>query len=445
MMIFRKAIPRRTFLRGAGAAVAVPFLDAMVPAFGSAAQATATRLWAFAVPNGIIMDRWTPQGTGSGLELTPILGPLAAFKDRMLVLSGLCNNQAEKFEGEDGGEHPRACAAYLTGAHPRMTSGADLYCGISVDQVAAKELGKHTQVASLEMGLESSDVLGACESAYSCAYYFTISWSSPTTPVPMENRPHAVFERLFGDSMDPSVRATRTKEDRSILDWVSEDLKRLTAAVGGSDRARLDQYLDGVRDVERRIQVAEQQSARELPSFDMPTGVPQLFSDYAKLMLDLQVLAFQGDITRVGTFMLGHEMSVRAYPEVGFGDPHHSLTHHQGDTAKIEKVIRINIFHTTLFQHFLEKMQAVNDGDGSLLDHSLLIYGSALGDGNLHLYKDLPVLLVGGGVGGIRGGRHIRYAEDTPMANLYLTLLDKLGVSLESFGDSTGRLDLGAA
>ena len=445
MMIFKRAIPRRTFLRGAGAVIAVPFLDAMVPAFGSAAETTATRLWTFVVPNGIIMDGWTPQATGTGLELTPILKPLAAFKDRMLVLSGLANNQARKLEGEDGGEHPRACAAYLTGAHPRMTSGADLYCGISVDQVAAKDLGKHTQLASLEMGLESSDVLGACESAYSCAYYFTVSWRSATVPVPMENRPHAVFESLFGDSMDPGVRASRTKEDRSILDLVSQDLKRLSGAVGGSDRARLDQYLDGVRDVERRIQVGGQQSARELPTFDMPIGVPQRYSDYAKLMLDLQVLAFQGDITRVGTFMLGHEMSVRAYPELGFGDPHHSLTHHQGDVAKIEKVIQINVFHTQLFQYFLEKMRAVNDGDGSLLDHSLMVYGSALGDGNLHLYKDLPVLVVGGGIGGIQGGRHIRYPEDTPMANLYLTLLDKLGVPLESFGDSTGRLDLGAA
>ncbi len=445
MMVFKKSIPRRTFLRGAGTAVALPLLDAMFPAFGSAAQTasnTAKRLSFFTVPNGIIMEKWTPAGVGNGYALTPILEPLGAFKDDILVLSGLANNEARKLPGEIAGDHPRACSAYLTASHPKMTSGADIHCGVSVDQVAARELGKRTALASLEIGLESSDILGACESAYSCAYYFTMCWSNPVTPLPMENRPHAVFERLFGDSTDPDVRASRMEENRSILDLVYQDLRRLMQSVGPSDGAKLDQYLDAVRSVERRIEVTEQQSPKELPSVEKPIGVPEAFSDYAKLMLDLQVLAFQGDITRVSSFMLGHEMSTRAYPELGFGDAHHALTHHQGDASKIAKVAQINIFHAQLFQYFLERMQSVTDGDGSLLDHSLLVYGSALGDGNMHLYKDLPVLLATGGGAGIQGGRHIKYPQDTPMANLYVTLLEKLGISVENFGDSTGRLDL---
>jgi uncharacterized protein DUF1552 len=445
-MIFKKSIPRRTFLRGAGTALALPLLDAMVPAFASPAETalkTAKRLSFFTVPNGIIMDKWTPTAMGTGYELTPILEPLAAFKDRMLILGGLANNEAHKLEFEINGDHPRACSAYLTCTHPKMTSGADIRCGVSADQIAARELGKHTQLASLEMGLEST-LIGACESAYSCVYYNTIVWSSPTTPLPTENRPRAIFERLVGDTTNPTERAARLEENRSILDWVSEDLKRLMRSVGESDRFKLDQYADAIRSVERRIQVAEEQSSKELPKMEKPIGIPEKFSDYAKLMIDLQVLAFQGDMTRVSTFVFGHEMTGRAYPELGFGDPHHSLTHHQGDVAKIGKVLRINVFHATLFQYFLEKMQSAPDGEGSLLDHSLIHYGSPLSDGNMHLYKDLPVLLVAGGVAGIRGGRHIRYPQDTPMANLYLTLLEKVGVEIDKFGDSTGKLDLGS-
>ncbi len=446
MPIFKNSIPRRTFLRGAGTALALPLLDAMFPALASAAQTASrrvTRLSFFEVPNGIIMEKWTPSpaATGAGFELSPVLEPLGAFKDRMLVISGLANNEAHKLEFEIAGDHPRACSAYLTGTHPRMTSGADIRCGVSVDQIAARELGKYTQLASIEIGLESA-LLGACESAYSCVYYNTISWATPTTPLPMESRPRAIFERLIGDSTDPAERAARLEENRSILDLVSEDLKRLMRSVGESDRAKLDQYADAVRSVERRIQVAEQQSSKELPAMEKPIGVPERFSDYAKLMMDLQVLAFQADVTRVTTFMIGHEMSGRAYPELGFGDPHHSLTHHQGDRPKIEKVIKVNVFHTALFSYLLEKMQAVHDGDGTLLDHSLIMYGSPLSDGNMHTYKDLPVLLIAGGVAGIRGGRHVRYPTDTPIANLYLTLLDKLGVQAETLGDSTGKLEL---
>jgi len=444
MMIFKTSIPRRTFLRGAGTALALPLLDAMFPAFASAAQTasrTATRLSFLAVPNGIIMDKWMPAAIGGEYPITPVLEPLAGFKDRMLVLSGLANNEARKLEFEIAGDHPRACSAYLTATHPKMTSGADIHCGVSVDQVAAGELGRRTRLPSLEIGLEMP-MVGACESAYSCVYYNTIAWKNPATPLPMENRPRAVFERLVGDSTDPVERAARINENRSILDLVSQDLKRLMRLVGESDRLKLDQYSDAVRSVEQQIQVAEQQSPKELPDMEKPIGIPEQFSDYAKLMMDLQVLAFQGDLTRVGTFMVGHEMGGRAYPELGFGDQHHSLTHHQGDTAKIAKVLQINMFHTRLYGYFLERLRSVPDGDGSLLDHSLLVYGSPLSDGNMHLYKDLPVLLVGGEATGLRGGRHVAYPENTPIANLYLTLLDKLGIHLESFGDSTGRLDL---
>jgi len=443
-MVFRKAMPRRTFLRGAGTALALPLLDAMLPAFASPAQVATTRttrLAFFAVPNGIIMDKWTPTATGSGLQLTPVLEPLAAFRDRLVVISGLANNEARKLEFEIAGDHPRACSAYLTATHPKMTSGADIHCGVSVDQVAAKALGRQTQLPSLEIGLETP-MIGACESAYSCVYYNTLAWRGPETPLPMENRPRAVFERLVGDSTDPAERVARIRENRSILDLVSLDLARLMRAVGETDRLKLDQYSEAIRSVEQQIQVAEQQAARELPDMQKPMGIPDKFSDYARLMMDLQVLAFQGDMTRVATFMVGHEMGGRAYPELGFGDQHHSLTHHQGDKAKIEKVIQINVFHAKLYQYFLEKMRSVPDGDGSLLDRSLLVYGSPLSDGNMHLYRDLPVLLVAGAATGIAGNRHVRYPDDTPMANLYLTLLDRLGVNVERFGDSTGQVPL---
>ena len=443
MMVFRKSIPRRTFLRGAGTALALPLLDAMFPAFASPAQSVsrrATRLSFFTVPNGIIMDKWTPAQIGS-YEITPVLERLAPFRDRMLVVSGLANNEARKLEFEIAGDHPRACSAYLTATHPKMTSGADIQCGVSVDQIAARELGKQTQLPSLEIGLETP-MVGACESAYSCVYYNTIVWKSATTPLPMENRPRAVFERLVGDSTDPAERSARLKENRSLLDLVADDLKRLMRSIGETDRLKLDQYSEAVRSVEQQIQIAEQQSSRELPEMEKPIGVPEKFSDYAKLMLDLQVLAFQGDMTRVSTFMLGHEMGGRAYPELGFGDQHHSLTHHQGDAAKIAKCLQINIFHADLYRYFLERLQAVPDGDGSLLDHSLLMYGSSLSDGNMHLYKDLPLVLVGSGATGIRGGRHVRYPENTPIANLYIALLEKLGIHVDSFGDSTGKLDI---
>jgi hypothetical protein len=418
-------------------------LDAMTPAL-AADKARPIRMAFVEVPNGIMMDKWTPAAEGD-LQLSPVLEPLAQFRDRMLVLGGLDQKEAAALGFEIGGDHPRACSAWLTGAHARMTSGADLRAGISVDQVAAQEFGKYTQLASLEVGLESPEIVGACESAYGCAYYNTISWRNDTTPLPMENRPRAIFDRLFGDmaTADPEMRLAIRQDDRSILDAVLDDVRRLRGKLGGADRGKIDQYLEALRDVERRMQLAEAQSDRELPQITGPAGAPPVFSEYYKLMTDLMVLAWQTDMTRVCTFQIGHEMSGRAYPEVGFGDSHHSVTHHQGDPVRIKKVIEINIFHTKLLSYYLEKLRATADGDGSLLDHSMIVYGGALSDGNLHLYTNLPTLLVAGGATGIKGGAHIRYRRGTPMNNLFLTMLDKANVPhVEQLGDSTGRLQL---
>src|SRR6202140_731274 len=385
MVITRKSIPRRAFLRGTGAALALPVLDAMTPAFATA-TARPIRMAFIEVPNGIMMDKWTPATEGPGFALTPILEPLAQFRDRMLVLSGLDQGQSKGLPFEVGGDHPRACTAWLTGAHAKMTSGADLRAGISVDQIAAREFGKYTQLASLQLGLESAEGVGACEPAHGCAYYNTISWPNETTPLPMENRPRAIFERLFGDSgvTDAKTRAALREEDRSVLDFVSENVRRLRGKLGGPDRGKIDQYLEAVRDVERRIQLAAKQGDQDVPQ-ESPVGIPPVFSDYYKLMADLMVLAWQTDMTRVCTFQVGHEMSGRAYPEVGFSDAHHSVTHHQGDQEKIAKVIRINIFHAKMLAYYLDKLRNTPDGDGSLLDHSQVLYGGAISNGNLHL------------------------------------------------------------
>jgi len=324
-----------------------------------------------------------------------------------------------------------------------MTSGADLHAGISVDQIAAKEFGKYTQLASLEIGLESSEVVGACESAYGCAYYDTISWANDTTPLPMENRPRAIFERMFGDGgTDPKLRATLAREDRSILDAVSADVKRLRGKVGGTDRAKVDQYVDAIRDVERRMQLAEKQDVKALP-MGSPVGAPEVFSEYFRLMADLNVLAWQTDMTRVITFQMGHEMSGRAYPELGFGDAHHPCTHHQGDPEKIEKTTKINMLHTKMFSYWLDRLRATSDGQGTLLDNSMLLYGAGLSDANLHLYTNLSLVLIAGRNTGFKGGMHVKYPNRTPMTNLLLTMLDRANVPhVDSLGDSTGRLEM---
>ena len=446
MMIFKKAIPRRTFLRGMGATLALPLLDGMVPAM-AAAQNTparpATRLGIVYVPNGIIMDKWTPAAEGAAFELTPILEPLAPFRDRLLVLSGLNQNEARQLPGEAAGDHPRACAAFLTGVHARQTSGVDIRAGESVDQVAAKELGKQTQLASLELGIENAEVVGSCIAAYSCAYSNTFCWSTPTTPLPMENEPRAVFERLFGDndSTDPAVRRVRNQEDRSILDFATREVSHLVAAFGPNDRSKLTEYLDSIRDIERRIRMTEEQSSRELPTLNRPAGLPATFTEHAKIMLDLQALAFQVDLTRVFSFVMARETSTRVYTELGLSEGHHPLSHHQGDKIKIAAVEKINLLHTQMLAYFLGKLQTTPDGDGSILDHSMIVYGAGLSDGNLHAHYDLPTLVVGGGGGRLKTGRHLRYPQDTPMTNLYLTMMDKLGIQMEKFGDSSGKLD----
>jgi hypothetical protein len=448
MILSNKSIPRRTFLRGVGASVALPFLDAMIPVFGATGiNDRPIRLSFIEVPNGIMMDKWTPATEGAGFKFTPVLEPLEPFRERMLVLSGLDQNEARQFDGELGGDHSRACAAFLTGTHCKMTSGADLRAGISVDQVAAREFGKHTQLASLEVGMESSEVVGACESAYSCAYYNTISWRTESNPLPMENRPRVIFERLFGESgsTDPKLRTARMEENRSILDAVMDDISRLRTRLAEADRDKVDQYIEAIRDVERRLQVAESQFDRELPEMTGPVGTPDKFSEYYKLMADLQVLAWQSDMTRVCTFHIGHEMSNRAYPELGFGDSHHSVTHHQGDPEKIAKTLRVNIFHTKMLAYYLDKLQSTPDGEGTLMDNTLMMYGSALSDGNLHIFHNLPLVLVAGNATGIKGGIHVRYSKGTPMNNLFLTMLDKVGVKVDQLGDSTGKLVLPSA
>ena len=445
-MIPRKAIPRRTLLRGLGTTLALPLLDAMLPTFARAQSAAnpVTRLAIVYLPNGIMMDQWTPATEGAGFELTPILEQLAPFRDRMLVLTGLAHNSGRALPGENTGDHARAGATYLSGVHPKKTEGADTEAGVSMDQIAAKELGKHTQLASLELCLDTPELLGQCEAGYTCAYMNTICWRTPTTPMPMENRPRVVFERLFGDSesTDPAVRLRRIQQDRSILDSVTKKTTRLLADLGSGDQGKLTEYLDAIRDVERRIRTAEEQSDRELPTFERPTGVPDTFTEHAKLMFDLQVLAYQTDLTRVSTFMLGREFGGRTYREIGIPEGHHALTHHQYIQDKIDKVIQINIYHAQHFAYFLERLHSTPDGDGSLLDHMLILYGGGLSDGNSHLHDNLPTLLVGGASGQLKGGRHIRYPQDTPMPNLQLTMLDMLGVHQDTLGDSTGRLSL---
>jgi hypothetical protein len=444
MVILKKYIPRRTFLRGAGATLALPLLDAMTPALAQEAKRP-IRMAFMQTPNGIfnLNNEWTPKTEGADWEMTRTLKPLEDFRSRMVVLSGLDQQQAAGRDGEVGGDHPRACTAWLTGTHAKMTSGADLRAGISADQIAAREFGKYTQLASLEVSLESGEIVGACESAYGCAYYDTISWRTETTPLPMENRPRAIFERLFGDAgTDPKARLAVSREDRSILDAVNEDVKRMRVRVGGADRSKIDQYLDSVRDVERRMNLAAKQDVKALP-IGSPVGAPEVFSDYFMLMADLMVLSWQTDMTRVITFQMGHEMSGRAYPELGFGDAHHPCTHHQGDPEKQQKTTQINGLHTKMLAYYLGKLRDTKDADGSLLDHSMILYGAGLSDANLHLYTDLSLVLVAGGVGGIKGGQHVRYPKRTPMTNLLLTMLDKANVPhVDKLGDSTGRLEL---
>jgi hypothetical protein len=444
MMITKKAIPRRTVLRGMGATLALPLLDGMVPALTALAQTAAKpalRFGAFYVPNGIVMQNWTPKAEGSAFELPSILQPLAPFRDRLLVLTGL--NSTPPPGAGNGGVHSRASTRFLTDIQPADPGQWGQRGAISMDQRAAKELGQHTELASLELGMEGADFAGSCDSGgFSCAFSYTISWRNASTPLPMEHNPRAVFERLFGDSdsTDGRARMARMREQRSILDSVNQDVARLRRELSPSDGAKINAYLDAVRDVERRIQKAEAQSDREVPLVARPAGVPASFAEHAGLMYDLQLLAYQADRTRVTTFMCGHELSGRTFPEIGVPDAHHPLSHHQGVQEAIGKLTKINTYHMTLFASFLEKLRATPDGDGSLLDHMVMIYGAGMSDSNAHSPFNLPILVLGGAAGQLKGGRHLKYPERTPLANLHVTLLDKLGVRVDRMGDSTGTL-----
>ena len=444
MIVTKKALPRRTVLRGLGATIALPLLDGMVPAFAAirnTAASSTKRFGVVYVPMGAIMDSLTPATEGAGFALTPILQPLARVQDQLVVVSGLDNQPAVALSGEPAGGHGRISAAFLTGVHGKPTEGPDFRAGISVDQIAADVLGQETQLRSLEIGLEASDIAGACDVGYSCAYVNTLCWRTPTTPLPMTNSPRAVFERLFGDSdtTDPAARAARLRKNRSILDSVSGTVADRQAVLGARDRVKLTEYLEAIRDVELRIQKAETQSDRELPTYERPTGsIPESFEAYAKMMFDLQVLAYQADLTRVSTFMIGKEISGRTYPEIGVPGGHHQVTHSTRDPERVANLVKINTFHMQLFAYYLERLQATPDGDGSLLDQMTIFYGSGMSESDQHNPHKLPALLVGGGAGPIKGGRHYRYPDETPLTNLYLTVLQKLGVPAESIGDSTG-------
>ncbi len=447
-MTARQPLSRRTMLRGMGAAVALPFLDAMVPAFaGGAGRLTAgeapVRMAFTYVPNGIIMEDWTPTAVGRDFGLPKVLEPVADFRDNLLLFSGLSHNNGRAL-GDGGGDHARAAASFLTGVHPKKTDGADIRNGISVDQVAAQMLGGRTRFASIELGTEHGRLAGNCDSGYSCAYSNSVSWRSEATPMPPEVNPRLLFERLFGRpgaKDDPAARAKRRRYDKSILDFVQEDTRKLKGDLGPTDQRKLDEYLDAVREIEKRIAISEKSSSHAEPAIDRPAGIPVAFADHTKLMFDLQVVAFQTDLTRISTFMLGREGSNRTYREIGVPYAHHGLTHHQGDEEKIRQISSINRFHMEQFAYFLERLDSIEEGDGTLLDHSMLVYGSGLADGNKHTHHDLPVLVAGGGGGGLHPGRHVRYPEETPMTNLYLSLLDIMGVQPESVGDSHGKLE----
>lgn len=443
MIVMKKALPRRTFLRGMGVGLALPLLDAMTPALAAKTAAKpVVRLGFIYVPNGIIMDKWRPATEGADFQFASTMKPLEPFRQQLLVLSGLAQVQGRAL-GDGAGDHARAGATFLTGVHPKKTE-VNIQAGISADQIAAKEFGKYTQFASLELGIESNQLAGECDSGYSCAYTNTISWRSATTPLPVENNPRALFERLFGDgdSTDAAARLALLNKQRSILDYVSGSLNRLGGTLGASDRSKLNEYTDSIRDIERRIQKAEQQNATmKLPVMERPTAVPEEMEAHVKMVMDLEVLAFQTDMTRVISLMMAREGSNRPYRSIGIPDGHHNLTHHQNDPDKIAKVTKINEVHVKMFAYLLERMKATPDGDGTLLDHSMILYGSSISDGNLHTHHDLPIVVAGGGAGQVKGNRHLKFPKDTPLNNLLMSMLDKAGVPVENFGDSTGRLD----
>jgi hypothetical protein len=446
MFISKMHLSRRAVLRGLGATLALPLLDAMIPALSALSRTAAgpvRRAAWFYVPNGMSMRHWTPKTEGALGELSLILEALAPYRDQVLVLSGLADMCAYARTTDPGCDHSRAGGSYLTGVHAKPGL-VNPEAGVSADQIAAREIGQETQLASLELGIDV-DGFGGCGggAGYACAYRNTISWRTPTMPLPMEGDPRAVFERLFGiaDSTDPASRLARIRRNASLLDSVTAEVAHLNGRLGSTDRTKLSDYLESVRDVERRIQRAEEQSGRDFPVVDKPAGIPSEFTEHAQLLGDLLVLAYQTDLTRVSTFMLAKEISDRAYPESGVPDSHHTLSHHQNVPSAMDRLAKLNLFHMMQFAYVIGKLKSVQEGDGTLLDRTILIYGTGISDSNAHLHDDLPIVLVGGAGAGIKGGRHIRYPKETPVSNLWLTVLDKMGVPAEKIGDSTGQVE----
>jgi hypothetical protein len=440
MFVTKKAISRRTVLRAAGTVVALPLLDSMIPAFAPAASTKPVRrLGVVYHPNGVIYDQWLPKGVGSEFELSPTLKGLEPFKDKVIVVTGLFCDPAEAL-GDGGGDHSRACGSYLTGVHVKK-SDSNVENAVSMDQIAAKAFERDTQLSSLQMTADENSLLGSCDLGYSCAYSSTISWLTPTLPLMAENNPRVLFERMFGssDSTDPKVRAARLNQDKSLLDSVGDRVNQLQRQLGAADNRKVNDYLASLRDVERRIQKAEEQSSKELPDVPQPAGIPEKFEDQVRLLYDLQLLAYQSDLTRVITFMYGREQTGRPYPQIGVPEPHHPLTHHQGNPEKMDKCAKIQRYHIGLFAEYLEKLRNTPDGDGSLLDHVILLFGSGISNSDRHTHGPLPTFIVGGGSGTLKGGRHLVYPEHTPLANLEVTLLNKLGVPSEKLGDSNGK------
>jgi len=439
MIITKKALSRRTFLKGVQATLALPLLDAMIPAATALENTPARpvpRLGFVFIPMGCDHSRWTPKDTGTLGELSPILSPLESVKDQLTVLTNL------DLKNSYPGTHTTSNAGFLSAAYAKHTESSDYYLGTTVDQLAAKQIGQDTQLPSLEISMDLLQTVGQCNNGYACVYQNNLSWSSPTTPLPSEAHPRMVFERLFGEGGSLAERRAALRKRASLLDWVMEDLARLKKELGMADRVRVDNYLDSVREVERQIQRAEAATKdNPLPDLDRPKGVPAEYGDHAKLMFDLQVLALQGDITRVITFQLARETSNRTYPEVGVPDPHHPVSHHGNDPEKVAKLAKINEFHVSLFAEFLEKLKSTPDGNGSLLDHSVFLYGSGMGNPSTHDHDNLPILVAGGAACGMRGGRHIKFENGTPLANLHLTLLDRVGVHLDSFADSKEKIE----
>jgi hypothetical protein len=430
---------RRTFLRGAGAAIALPMLDAMLPAMAATPKAT-SRYSFLHVPHGASPPYWAPTGTGKNWELSRILAPLAAFKDRLTVISNTDHAMAGSLSPEESaGDHSRTAAVYLSASHPKRTEGQDIFAGVTIDQVLAAKIGQDNALPSLELCIEDVGSLGVCGVGYSCAYTNSISWSSPTSPLPMERNPQIVFERLFGDGGSPEARAARKREDRSILDSVLADAARLKRDLGPSDLARFGDYLDDIREIERRIAIAEQTAKVEA---DRPETAEMPFDQHVKLMLDLQVLAFKADITRVATMMFSRDLSAKTYPESGVPDAYHALSHHQDEAIRMERYAKINAYHTSIVAYFLDKLRNTADGDSNLLDNSLVMYGSPMGNSNAHDHIALPIFIAGTGAGRYEGNRHVVNTPHTPLANFFLTVAEKEDIHLEKFGDSTGLMEV---